>query len=321
LTSEEESELNQLNGYLQAYDASNEKVISLVLASHPSLFPMHTPSSLLQSNAQDSEERAEYRGLWDKIASEPTQASKQDWNRLWELDKKYQVGWAKLVFPDSSDPKVKVPVSLFLYTCILFLTCYNFNQEFVKIIPCGIREHLYNKVMKFCMRMDQVEGNGPNNGPHKGRGSNGVKEHRLFSSSPGFKDTFNCPEGMGPELESIIEKVISNMESLSPKVLPEDRAGIASYLRSLDYDVVTHIVSYAEFKSLNVLAPSYEKTIISPGLCIEFWKKYLAYYCLHEGFPVIPLRFRSLLARLIEKYFFTRQERIVPPLMGLAFYL
>jgi hypothetical protein len=155
------------------------------------------------------------------------------------------------------------------------------------------------------MRMDQVEGRGPNEGPHKGRASTMPAEFRLFSSSPGFKDTFNCIAGMGPELKRIISYVLTNMATLFPNIPLTDCALISEYLNNLQENlspvVFTHIVTYAEYKSLDILAPLYANTIIAPGLCIEFWKKYLVYYCLREGFPVIPLRFRSLFAILMRK--------------------
>ena len=122
-------------------------------------------------------------------------------------------------------------------------------------------------------------------------------EFRLFSNSPGFKDTFNCIAGMGPELKRIISYVLTNMATLFPNIPLTDCALISEYLNNLQENltsvVFTHIVTYAEYKSLDILAPLYANTIIAPGLCIEF--------CLREGFPVIPLRFRSLFAILMRK--------------------
>ena len=67
---------------LKAYDAGIEKVIALVLAPHPSLFPIHTPFPIPHSNAQESKDRAELRSLWDKFATNINQVSKKGFDRL-----------------------------------------------------------------------------------------------------------------------------------------------------------------------------------------------------------------------------------------------
>ena len=130
LTPDKESELKQLNGFLQAYDAHDEKVTSPVLASHPSLFPMHTPSSLLQSNAQRSANIKRRNELYELSANGLT--SKEEKAELEELNdflESYDASHEKVIsLVLASHPPLSFPCTLLPRSSIPTRTAKRIHQ-------------------------------------------------------------------------------------------------------------------------------------------------------------------------------------------------
>ena len=74
---------------------------------------MLTPPLLFLSNAQESENRAEHRALWDKFFTNDEVLTPAEFRRLHKLNLKCRVEWTNLVFPTSLNAEVKVSALTF----------------------------------------------------------------------------------------------------------------------------------------------------------------------------------------------------------------